>query len=366
MSWLRRLLQPFTQARTAYEAALSYSGSVRHAMQSDTQLVPANWARSQPHLALLGRFLSAREAKDGVPDYWAPAFGMNPQLVIDGLVANGALEHLPLPDKIAICHTVAELKKILSSRGLKVKGKKAELIQRLLESDPTGIEKLYAHRLIVRCAPAASQAVSRWKAERAAAFGTATDEVITALRNRDFNTAIRTADVYRKSEFKLPLSPGAEAMTIRPAPRSMEERAKELASIFTMRPKILKGLQPELWEGLYLNYAVWQLLGRTAPEKYMRGFADIENPGVDALPLGVMHSGTATLMLSFYVRNQGNLARMRELGIKKATIIGVGGCEACLALENKTFSLEKLPELPYNDCTCLAGCRCTTKAVLPF
>ena len=55
-----------------------YSGSVRHAMVSDTQLVPTNWASSQPHLALLKRFLSAREAKDGVPDFWAPAFGMSP------------------------------------------------------------------------------------------------------------------------------------------------------------------------------------------------------------------------------------------------------------------------------------------------
>ena len=35
------------------------------------------------------------------------------------------------------------------------------------------------------------------------------------------------------------------------------------------------------------------------------------------------------------------------MGIKTGTIIGIGGCEACLALYNKTFSLNKLPELPY-------------------
>ena len=124
------------------------------------------------------------------------------------MVAHGALEPVPLLEKIEICHTVAELKKILSSRGLKVSGKKAELIQRLLEADPKGMEKLYAHRMILQCTPAASQAVSRWKAEQAKAFETATDDVIAALRNRNFKAAIRTADAYRKNKFEPPVHPG--------------------------------------------------------------------------------------------------------------------------------------------------------------
>jgi hypothetical protein len=321
---------------------------------SDAQLVPTNWASSQPHLALLKRFLSACEAKDGVPDFWAPAFGMSPQRVIDGMVAHGELEPLPLLEKISFCHTVAELKKILSSRGLKVSGKKAELVQRLLEADPKDMEKLCAHRMILRCTPAASQAVSRWEAEQATALETATDDVIAALRNRNCKAAIRSADAYRNNKFEPPVHPAQEAMTIHPAPRSIEERANDLATVFTMHPKILKGLQPEQWEGLYLNYAVWQLLGRVAPEKCMPGFAGF----------GVMSSATVTRMLSFYVKHQRDLARWRELGIKRATIFGVGGCEACLALYNKTFSLDKLPELPYKDCTCNSGCRCLVRADL--
>jgi len=321
---------------------------------SDAQWAPANWASSQPHLALLKRFLSARDVKDGFPDYWAPAFGMSPQCVIDGMVADGALEPLPLLEKIEFCHTVAELRKILSSRGLKVSGNKAELVQRLLDADPKGMEKLCADRMIMRCTPAASQGVSRWEAEQATALETAIDDVIAALRNRNCKAAIRSADAYRNNKFEPPVHLAQEAMTIHPAPRSIEERANDLATVFTMRPKILKGLQPEQWEGLYLNYAVWQLLGRVAPDKCMQGFAGF----------GVMDSATVTRMLSFYVKHQSDLARWRELGIKKATIFGVGGCEACLALYNKTFSLDKLPELPYKDCTCNSGCRCLVKAYL--
>jgi len=343
MGWLDRWLgrKPFSSSQE---------------LLSDAQLVPTNWASSQPHLALLERFLSAREAKDGVPDFWAPAFGMSPQRVIDGMVAHGELEPVPLLEKVEICHTVAELKKILSSRGLKVSGKKAELVQRLLEADPKDMEKLYAHRMILRCTPAASQAVSRWEAQQVTDLETATDDVIAALRNRNCKAAIRSADAYRSNKFEPPVHPAQEAMTIHPAPRSIEERADDLATVFTMRPKILEGLQPEQWEGLYLNYAVGELIGREAPGKCMPGFAG----------LGIMSSVTAMRMLSFYVRDQRALARWRELGITRATIIGVGGCEGCLALINKTFSLDKLPELPYKDCTCPLGCRCTSRPVLPY
>jgi hypothetical protein len=242
--------------------------------KSEAQLVPANWASSQPHLALLEKFLSAREVKSSFLEFWAPAFGMNPQRVIDGLVAHGALELAP---------TVADLKVMLSSRGLKVSGKKTGLIQRLLEADPKGLEVLCAHRMVLQCTPAASQAVSRWKAEQARAFETASDSVIAALRDRHFKEAIRTADAYRKNKFEPPIHPGVAAMTIKSAPRSIEKRAANLVRVFTLRPKLLEGLQPERWEsafpptptvlspeqweGLYLNYVVWKLLGRVAPDK---------------------------------------------------------------------------------------------------
>jgi hypothetical protein len=290
-------------------------------------LVPANWASSQPHLALLKRFLSARDAEDGAPDFWAPAFGKSPKRVIDEMVAHGALEPLPLLEKIEICHTVAELKKILLSRGLKASGKKAELARRLVEADPEGIEKLFTHRMILQCTPAASHAVSRWEAELAKALEAATDAVITVLRSRHFNAAIRTADAYRKSKFEPPVHPAQEAMTIKSAPRPTEERANDLAMVFTMRPKILKGLQPEQWDGLYLNYAVWQLLGPVAPEKCMLGFSGI----------GAMNSETATRMLTFYVGHQRSLAQWHKMGLKMGTIAccNAGSCEACMALDKR-------------------------------
>ena len=62
---------------------------------SEAPLVLATWASSQPHLSLLQRFLTGRDAEGGVPDYWEPIFGMNPQRVIDVMVALGLLEPVP-------------------------------------------------------------------------------------------------------------------------------------------------------------------------------------------------------------------------------------------------------------------------------
>jgi hypothetical protein len=71
---------------------------------------------------------------------------MHPQRVIDGMLALGLLEPVSLLEKVEFCHTGAELKKMLSSRGLRVSGKKAEQARRLIEDDSEGIEKLCVHR----------------------------------------------------------------------------------------------------------------------------------------------------------------------------------------------------------------------------
>jgi len=117
----------------------------------------------------------------------------------------------------------------------------------------------------------------------------------------------------------------------------------DLAKAFTMCPKILNGLTPEQWDGLYLDYAVWQLLGRAASDKCMPG----------STGTGAMDSATVLRMLSFYIYHQRDLAQWRQLGIKRGTIMccNSGSCDTCIGLDNKIYSLDKLPELPYKGCT---------------
>ena len=60
------------------------------------------------------------------------------------------------------------------------------------------------------------------------------------------------------------------------------------------------------------------------------------------------------------IRKNANLERWKPLGVKTAHIACChsGSCEACESLDGRTYTLAKMPELPYEHCTCALGCRC--------
>ena len=315
-----------------------------------TMTIPPDWASRPPYLALLQRFLSLRDARTGIPEYWEPLYGTHPQKVVQGMLQLNVLEPASLAETIEYCHSGAELKRLLAERGLKVSGRKADQSQRLFDADPEGMRRLAAEHQIVRCTPATRDIVQSWLDRQAMALETTTDELIAALRNRQFKAAIQIADTWRDQRFELPVHPAQESMTIRAEPRALEERMREVARMFTLRPRILKGLDTGQWEGLHLNYAIWQLLGQAADEKCMPGFTG----------LGEMDAATVLRMLGFYANHQRELERWKPLGVKTARIACChsGSCDACEALDGKTYTLAKLLELPYEYCTCALGCRC--------
>jgi len=353
MGWLSRLFQQQPKLDEAAMPRLSPHGGSK-----GRELMLDNWATSPEYLALLQRFSSIRDFETGVPDYWQPMFGVEPKKVVKAFIESGALVEAPLPDKVQFCNTVTQLKEMLAARGLKVTGKKAEQVERLIQADSKGMQNLYGDRLILRCSTEAKQAVDTWNQERTETLSRVADEVIAALRRQKFAEAIQVADSYKSQRLELPIHPGQEAMTIKSSRAPLAERAKELTRVFTMKPKILKGLSGEQWEGLYLNYAVWKLIGTSFPCKCMPGFSGLRS----------MDESTVTRMLNFYVGHMEDKARWKPLGIKKAKIScsNSGSCESCKALDGQVYSLNKLPELPYDDCTCALGCRCLYLPELDF
>lgn len=315
-----------------------------------TTTIPADWADRPSYLAVLQRFLSGREAQAGVPEYWEPMFGAHPQNVVEALIQQRLLEPVSLAETVEYCHTGAELKNLLATRGLKLSGRKAEQAQRLIDADSEAMRSFAAEHKIVRCSPEARQAVQSWIEGQAQVLETATDELIAALHNRQFKTAIQIADAWRAQQFRPPVHPDQEAVTIPSQPRNLDDRMREVAAMFTLHPKILKNLSPDQWKGLHLNYAVWQLLGQSADEKCMPGFAG----------LGEMDAATVLRMLGFYANHQREIAQWKPLGVKTARIACChsGSCDACEAIDGKTDTLARLPELPYEHCTCTLGCRC--------
>jgi len=339
MGWLNRLL--------GHRAVASPPEKLS---PPSTATIPADWASQPSYLAVLQRFLSLRDARTGVPEYWEPMFGTPPRHLVERLLQLHLLEPASLAETIEYCHTGVELKKLLKDRGLKVSGRKAEQAQRLLDADPEGMRRFAAEHPIVGCSSEARQAVESWLYRQAQALETATDELITALRNRQFKIAIQIADAWRAQQFRPPIHPDQEAMTIPSQPRNLDDRVREVAGMFTLRPKILKRLDADQWEGLHLNYAVWQLLGRSVDERCMPGFTG----------LGEMDGATVLRMLGFYANHQREIAQWGPLGVKtvRITCCHSGSCDACEALDEKRYPLSKLPELPYEHCTCALGCRC--------
>jgi len=65
-------------------------------------------------------------------------------------------------------------------------------------------------------------------------------------------------------------------------------------------------------------------------------------------------------MIGFYANRQRELERWKPLGVTTARIAcsHSGSCDAREALDEKRYALSKLPELPYEHCTCALGCRC--------
>lgn len=144
MGWLSRLFRQQPKLDEAVMPRLSPLGGSK-----SRKLVPDNWAISPQHLALLQRFSSIRDFETGVPDYWQPMFGIDPKKVVKAFIESGALVEASLPDKVQFCNTVTQLKEMLAARDLKVSGKKAEQVERLIQTDSKGMQNMYGERLIL-------------------------------------------------------------------------------------------------------------------------------------------------------------------------------------------------------------------------
>jgi hypothetical protein len=66
--------------------ARTETGAFSAAIVPRTTAIPADWTSRPSYLAVLERFLSVREARTGVPEYWEPMFGTHPRHVVEALV----------------------------------------------------------------------------------------------------------------------------------------------------------------------------------------------------------------------------------------------------------------------------------------
>jgi SAP domain len=318
---------------------------------------PIDWSNSEINFILLSRFLEPKRA-DSVPMFWESALGEPPQVAVKRFIENRLLLPASLHATIECCNTVADLKKMLKERDLKISGKKQELVERLVVADELGMSKLHATKQVIECSPEIRPRVLQYVTDKEREFDDAVAETLTALRTNDFAKASRTIGAYEANQ--LNLSP-PNPLAIPEPPRETAADVETLQEIFAMRPKILSELAENEWEPLHVAVALSHLLhGRLSLEWLPAGFAGISK----------FDAATTVRMMQFHIIYQRNLKKMRALGITQGSILcgapNAGSCDACMKIADKIGNLDDLPELPYEKCTCHLGCRCTLRPVVKF
>lgn len=345
MGLLRRL---FGRARAAHSPVDPDVDSLAPAAKPLPPAARRDEARDDElQLIYLSRFLKGRSIEDA-PEHWADLLGESPRAVNARYLKYGDLVPLSLARTVEHSCTVPKLKELLKKRGLKTGGRKGELVRRLLAADETAISRLYSTTTIVECSPETRDRVEKYLAMKQREYGQFLGEVTAALRARQFLKASHLTSAYESRQLRTdPPNP----LAISAGPREATVDAQAIEQIFRLRPKLLRDLAEADWESLHLVTGLNYLFGgRVSAEGLPAGFT------------GVPHFDPATVvrMMNFALKHSQDLERMRRAGVRQAKIAccNAGSCEPCLMIHGKRFALDRIPELPYEKCTCELGCRC--------
>lgn len=127
--------------------------------------------------------------------------------------------------------------------------------------------------------------------------------------------------------------------------------------IFGQTPKILGKLDEGQLGPLRLAAGMAHLWGTNEFEKWLP-------PGFTT---GLrMDNDTAARMLLFLGINKATIAGYRRSGVvREVEILATGdSCEDCVKLASGSYTLDEVPELPYEHCTSEMGCRCCFAPVI--
>jgi tetratricopeptide (TPR) repeat protein len=133
-----------------------------------SQVSAPGWRRSPAHIFLLANFLEPGSVEELTTRLdWEQALGDAPGRVIEQFQAVGLLQYvdqdLSLEDRLAR-FTVKELQAMLRAQGLPVSGRKGELIARLIEADPGGMEETTRAESPLHCTEEGQEAVAAYLA----------------------------------------------------------------------------------------------------------------------------------------------------------------------------------------------------------
>ncbi len=306
------------------------------------------WTTSAPHAALLSKFRSPRPRGYFGKDYRMPALREPAPQAVRRFVQQGFLRPSPVEEKLDTLRA-SELKAALKKCQLKVSGRKAELIERLVTQAPSeakalakGLPKTYGLTDLGR---EHVDKYLKWETERTS---TAVAEVKAALERGDVESALRSHAAFAELD--------VWADPTEPYPG--REHAEFLKGVASSRPGILRSIPDAQLGQLRMATALTHLFGRDARDALPSGFAAASH----------LDDETAARMMSFYVRHERERERHASSRLYSRVEIRACDdeqtCEACKRLGARIYALAEVPELPFPACTSPIGCRCLAMPVL--
>jgi hypothetical protein len=237
---------------------------------------------------------------------------------------------------------VAQLKRLLSERGLSTSGSKRELIERLVAHDGQELTTVIG-KTVVKCSEAALNLIEKRKQKIEEENNLAKRLTFDAFKESNPKEACKIYEAFRRrtteSTYKISIYD-----------------VEELQFILTSRPKILSGLSLQNLKALQLAACMKTLWKAEPPEKWL--------PDTFTSPFK-----NNTIPINYLIRNaefQRHLSSTREFS-KKVKITfhngDIDSCSLCLTLNGKIFDIDAFPELPIPGCTSDTGCMCNFDSI---
>lgn len=310
-----------------------------------------NWRSSAAHLLLLTKFRNGdsptryRDAK-----YWEDVLNEKPLKAIEQFLEDGVLEPAGLRELVDYKFKVSDLKLMIKERGLKVSGRKEELVQRIIDNDPKAMREATKELELHRCTAEGMKLVEHYLGEEKTKREAGEQTVLNLLARREFSKAVRVVAQYEASQV-FPRGLGTDWNNYDGA-----SDAKSLKTIFDTTPAILISIQKDRLSQLRLAAGMMQLWGASNPRHWLP----------DGFETGIhLNSDAACRMFVFHATHLRNMASYREARVKTVEVSSVDDgdtCSECRKISGKKYKPENVPELPYAKCTCEIGCRCITIA----
>lgn len=315
-----------------------------------------DWRKSPAHLLVLSKFCSPRAADDVAgSDIWKTVLKEDPNKAIKRFLDEGLLEQASLNGLVSYRYKVSELKPMLRQRGLPVSGRKADLIERLVQSDPEGMRKATRGLSVLQATEEGREIAEEYLAQAKEARAKVEKQTLQALRESRFREASQVVAAFEARQV-FPRGIGIDWENHDP-----NRDAIILKAIFQGRPKALARLDQGKLEPLHLAAGMKYLWGNISAQDWLP--PDFET----GLP---MDRGAVVMMLCSYGLNQFELASYRKTPYVKSVEIETCNddhvCEACRELAARKHHLSAVPDLPYEGCTSERGCRCWYNASFEF